>query len=286
MPRKIIFDPEPIEPAHGGRLLPELIYTFRPTSEDGELVALGDQSDETYLSFPLQFPIEVDQSFGSTLGVATGPELPLINYIKVYVRGTVIAPASGEYSAAKVYVASPTATTLVDVADWPENQYGVRESGELALDPDGEEWTIAKIVTNMEYGGRCHIAGRIATPQPESRSLLPGPTPVTPFPEFRVSEVMVEVYGIAAAELPTRKFETGVYGLLLEEQPLKTAALTVEEARSLHVTATRSRRALSLTVLALDSGDIGVVGAITPNSTYDAMIAAILDGGSTPPEEV
>lgn len=236
--------------------MPQLLYTLRPITDSDELAALGDQDDSTDFGQEYQLSGSVVRSWDSSLGTAEALPVPLVNYIKVFVRGRVVLPSAGSYSDAKVYATLDEVELALPVADWT-GSFETR-TVTLLVDPSGDQWTIESILRAV-YGGRCTLTGTHNT---------------TPYPDFRVSEVWVEVYGIPNEELQSTRFQAGRYELRIEPASY-VADLTASEVRSTYITAARSGVVLNFGALSLANGQITSTNPASPNSTYAGMIDAI-----------
>lgn len=264
MPRKIVFDPEPIE---GGNPRMSLLYTLRPGVDDPDL---ADQNDATAYSTQLSLPTTRRLSFSALVGdTSTDPDA-LIQYVVINARGKISDPpnAATRYSLPELVLEFETGEVYSEPTTmWGVNSFATRTSGHITQSPRGNDWTLAELLESF-IGAAVTVQGG-----------------TNPGPKFSLADVWLDVYGIPSSEIAQRKFESGVYRLNVDGLSL-VAPLTAAETRAVHIAAVRSGKALTLSALVLDNGDFQSGDSYEVNSSYQDMLDAIANGGSVTPPEV
>jgi len=242
----------------------QLLYTLRPAGDD---IDLGDQSDATFVSSTLQLPTIRVLSAQALVADTHTDDNALIQYVIVRARAKVTNPQS--QTEAKLSLAYDTG----EFVEYPVAMWGTsfeeRVSDPIYKSPLDEDWTLAAVLA-LFLGS-----------QVKAQKTQGGPN-VT----FAGSELALDVYGIPSAELSPRKFESGVYRLVLDSVPY-VSHLSVAETRAVHIAAQKSGIALTLSALVLDNGSYSSGDSYEINSTYQGLLDAIASGGGgaqLPPE--
>ena len=246
-----------------------LLYTLRPNEDYAEI---ADSNDATFYESQFNLPTTRRLSAEGLVADTHVDDNALIQHVIVYARARITTPPlQTRYTDAEVTLGFESGESVaINVAMWDQNAFSTRDSGIVTQSPRGSDWTLSELL-ELYIGAAVTVQGG-----------------VSPSPKWAIADVWVEVYGIPSSELVQRKFESGIYSLVIGEDAPLVAPLTPAETRAVYIAAIRSHVDLSLTAIVLDNGTLTGEPNYEVNSTYAAMLTAIEEagGGSVNPEEL